>query len=125
MINHLGSIRQTIDEAGTIVAAQDYYAYGEIIPSRSYNAGTADEKYKFTEKERDNETNYDYFGARYYNSKLGLWNSVDPLADKYPSISPYTYCANNPLKHIDTDGREIRLSGDINAARTDIEQLVK
>ncbi|MFH0733190.1 MAG: RHS repeat-associated core domain-containing protein [bacterium] len=107
--DHLGSIRQTLDEAGTIVAAQDYYAYGEIIPSRSYNAGTPDEKYKFTEKERDIETNYDYFGARYYNSKLGLWNSVDPLADKYPGISPYTYCANNPLVIVDTEGKDITM----------------
>ncbi|MFH0736283.1 MAG: putative toxin [bacterium] len=105
--DHLGSIRQTIDEAGTIVVAQDYYAYGEIIPSRRYNAGTPDEKYKFTEKERDIETNYDYFGARYYNSKIGLWNSVDPLADKYPGWSPYNYTLNNPLKFIDPDGNSI------------------
>ncbi|MFH0733181.1 MAG: RHS repeat-associated core domain-containing protein [bacterium] len=61
------------------------------------------------EKERDIETNYDYFGARYYNSKIGLWNSVDPLADKYPGISPYTYCANNPLVIVDTEGKDITM----------------
>ncbi|HEX2963541.1 MAG TPA: RHS repeat-associated core domain-containing protein, partial [Ignavibacteriales bacterium] len=43
-----------------------------------------DSRYKFTEKERDLGTNYDYFGARYYDSELGRWLSVDPLASKYP-----------------------------------------
>ncbi|MFH0736296.1 MAG: RHS repeat-associated core domain-containing protein, partial [bacterium] len=60
--------------------------------------------------ERDIETNYDYFGARYYNSKIGLWNSVDPLADKYPGISPYTYCVGNPLRLVDPNGEEIFVS---------------
>ncbi len=82
---------------------------GEIIPGRSYNASTEDEKYKFTEKERDIETDYDYFGARYYNSKLGLWNSVDPLADKYPGWSPYNYTLGNPLKFVDPNGEYAKI----------------
>ena len=42
--------------------------------------------------------------ARYYNSALSIWLSVDPMSDKYPSTSPYTYCANNPVKLVDPDG---------------------
>ena len=57
-------------------------------------------------KEKDAETGYHYFGARYYNSDLSLWLSVDPMADKYPSLSPYNYCEFNPLKYIDPDGQE-------------------
>ena len=45
--------------------------------------------------------------ARYYNSDLSIWLSVDPMSDKYPSTSPYTYCANNPVRLVDADGREI------------------
>ena len=61
----------------------------------------------FTGKERDAETGYSYFGARYYDSDLsGLFLSVDPMADKYPSISPYAYCAWNPLKLVDPDGMD-------------------
>ena len=45
--------------------------------------------------------------ARYYNSDLSIWISVDPLSDKYPNLSPYTYCADNPVRLVDEDGREI------------------
>ena len=48
---------------------------------------------KSTGKEKDSETGYYYFGARYYNSDLSLWLSVDPMADKYPNLSPYNYCS--------------------------------
>ena len=58
-------------------------------------------------KEKDSETGYHYFGARYYNSDLSLWLSVDPMADKYPSLSPYNYCAWNPMKLVDPDGNKI------------------
>ena len=62
----------------------------------------------FTGKEKDSETGYCYFGARYYDSDLsGLFLSVDPMADKYPSISPYAYCAWNPVRLVDPNGREI------------------
>ena len=58
-------------------------------------------------KEKDSETGYHYFGARYYNSDLSLWLSVDPMSDKYPSISPYNYCAWNPVKLVDPDGMAV------------------
>ena len=38
---------------------------------------------------------------------LSIWLSVDPMSDKYPGVSPYTYCANNPVKLVDPNGREI------------------
>ena len=61
-----------------------------------------------TGKERDEETGYGYFGARYMDHELmTMWLSVDPMADKYPSLSPYNYCAWNPIRLVDPDGCEI------------------
>lgn len=61
----------------------------------------------FTGKERDEGTGYGYFGARYMDHELmTMWLSVDPMADKYPSISPYAYCAWNPIKIMDPDGMD-------------------
>ena len=62
----------------------------------------------FTGKEKDSESGYYYFGARYLDQDMTtLFLSVDPMVDKYPSISPYAYCAWNPIKLVDPDGREI------------------
>ena len=47
------------------------------------------------------------FGSRYYNSDLSIWLSVDPMSDKYPSMNPYVYCANNPIKLVDPNGEDI------------------
>ena len=61
----------------------------------------------FTGKEKDVETGYGYFGARYMDHELmTMWLSVDPMVDKYPSISPYAYCAWNPVKLVDPDGKK-------------------
>jgi len=47
------------------------------------------------------------FGSRYYSSDLSIWLSVDPQASKYPSLSPYAYCADNPIKLVDPKGEEV------------------
>ncbi|MDN5356416.1 MAG: hypothetical protein PWQ43_1360 [Rikenellaceae bacterium] len=57
--------------------------------------------YKFTAKELDNETSYTYFGVRYYDSELSGWLSVDPMSDKYLSLSPYCYSADNLVVLVD------------------------
>ena len=67
---------------------------------------TAHWTYTFSAKEKDTETGYSYFGARYYSSDLSIWLSVDPMAAKYPSLSPYVYCADNPVKLVDPNGEE-------------------
>ena len=82
-----------------------YAPYGELIANQT--PYLYDERYKFTGKERDEETGYDFFGARYYTSIFSHWLSVDPLADKYPNISPYAYCSWNPVKFVDPDGEKV------------------
>ncbi len=73
--------------------------------------------YTFSAKERDSETGLSYFGSRYYSSDLSVWLSVDPMSDKYPSLSPYTYCADNPVKLVDPNGEEVCDGGDPSSKR--------
>ena len=74
-----------------------------------YNTETPPKYHQtFTGKERDSETGFSYFGARYYDSDLMTgWLSVDPMADKYPGLSPYAYCGWNPVRLVDPNGEEI------------------
>ena len=62
--------------------------------------------YLFNAKELDEETGLYYYGARYLNPSIALWLSTDPLQGKHPGMSPYNYCAGNPVKLVDPDGRD-------------------
>jgi RHS repeat-associated protein len=92
-----------VDASGNVQSYNDYYPYGMTMPGRSGVNG-ADTRFRFTGKERDVESGFDYFGARYYDSRIARWMSVDPLAGKYPNWSPYIYCKANPIKLIDPKG---------------------
>ena len=81
-----------------------YRPQNQILPQGNLSAAAS---YTFFAKERDVETGLSYFGARYYTSDLGIWLSVDPMSAKYPSLSPYVYCANNPVKLVDPNGEEV------------------
>ena len=108
--DHLGSASWITDLSGQPVQHLQYKPFGgDYIDQQDPNAEYS-ERFRFTGKERDAETGYDYFGARYYSSSLGMWLSVDPMSDKYPSLSPYVYCADNPMRLVDLKGKEIDLS---------------
>ncbi|MCK5148081.1 RHS repeat-associated core domain-containing protein [bacterium] len=104
--DHLGSTRVVLNEAGDVIQYFDYYPFG--LSSREVISGSDPAKFTFTGKERDDEggTGWFYFGARYYDPAIGRWLTPDPLASKYPGLSPYNYCGNNPLVNIDTDGQD-------------------
>jgi RHS repeat-associated protein len=103
--DHLGSSSWITDNTGRPIQHLHYLPFGEDwVDQRNSSWNTP---YTFSGKEKDLETGYGYFGARYYDSGLSIWLSVDPMSDKYPSMSPYNYCANNPVILVDPDGREI------------------
>ncbi len=62
--------------------------------------------YKFNGKELDEETGFYYYGARYYDPRISIWQSVDPLAETMPFASPYNYCLQNPINLVDPDGKK-------------------
>jgi RHS repeat-associated protein len=78
-----------------------YAPFGEILVNEF--SGDYDEPYKFTGYERDRESGMDYAHARYKDINLGFI-STDPMWWKYPNITPYNYCGNNPIMFVDPDG---------------------
>ena len=128
LTNHLGNVLVTlsdkklpVDTTGTpnianyyqacIVNAQDYYPFGMIEPGRSYSlTGDSSYRFGFNGKLIDNDiygkdNSYDY-GARMYDPRLGRFLSIDPLAKKYPMLTPYQFASNTPILSTDIDGKE-------------------
>ena len=109
--DHLGSIRAVVNqETGQVVEKYDYYPFGK--QHGDYHTGYI-HPYRYNGKELDNAMGIDwlYYGARMMEPEWGRFTTPDPLAEKYYSISPYAYCAGDPINKIDPDGREIVISG--------------
>ena len=88
----------------TVVQRTDYYPSGLPFPNM-YQPDV--QKFKYNNREFDTMhglNQYDY-GARFYDPAIMRWQVLDPLTEKYPFISPYAYCANNPIRLIDPDGK--------------------
>ena len=104
--DHLGSTGIVTDADGNIAQYLAYTPYGEVL----YDAVTDStfiSPYKFNGKEHDAETGMIYYGARYYNPKYALWLSCDPLQEKYPGVSSYSYTLGNPVRMIDIGGLSV------------------
>jgi len=110
--DHLGSSSYITDREGRITQHTEYIAFGEVLFEEHSTSKTM--PYLFNGKELDSETGLYYYGARYYDPRVSLWLNVDPLAEKYPHVSPYTYTLNNPIKFIDPDGQDIIISYGVN-----------
>ena len=99
--DHLGSTRTLLSSGGTVAATYDYWPYGEVLAT----GGTDATPFRFTGHERDAESGLDFMPNRTYGPVARRFWQVDPMAQKYPELSPYTYTAGNPLKYWDPDGR--------------------
>ena len=100
--DHLGSSSYITGNDGKVSQHTEYIAFGEILFDEHNTEHTM--PYLFNGKELDSETGLYYYGARYYDPRVSLWLNVDPLTEKYPHVSPYTYSLNNPINLIDPTG---------------------
>ncbi|WP_020531241.1 RHS repeat domain-containing protein [Flexithrix dorotheae] len=92
-----------------IIAQENhYYPFGLNLTGIE-KKGTPDFKYQYNGKEKQEEfdLNWSDYGARFYDSQLGRFHNIDPHAFNYESISPYAYVANNPLRFIDPNGKDL------------------
>ena len=105
--DHLGSVRAVTDANGNVLAEFDYTPYGELLTATDNTATGTDRL--FTGKEQQGKLGiselYDS-QARFMNT-TGRFLSMDPLAEKYYHLSPYAYCAGDPVNLVDPDGRKI------------------
>lgn len=85
----------------TVSCAKDYFPFGKSL--RSFGQ----ERFLTTGHERDAETGYDYRGARFYDADISRFLSLDPKSRNYPSLSDYSYVANNPIVIVDPNGKNL------------------
>ena len=104
--DHLGSVRVVEDQSGTVCESNDYYPLGSRWKDPTSKVST--NRYRFSGKEEQTLGDLGYldFGARMYDPALGRWFTQDPMAEKHFYLSPYNYCAGNPVSLIDPDGKE-------------------
>ena len=97
--DHLGSPRVIVDSDGKIVWKADYQVFGEVFNEKG------DSEINYNSKEEDVDTGLLYYGARYYDPEIGRFISADSV-----EVDPnaFVYTANNPLKYVDPDGRQIK-----------------
>ena len=103
--DHLGNVRHELEAGRGVKRSTSYYPYGVEWGSSS------EIEYAFNGKEKMEAHGFNMYGygIRFYDQTLARWHSMDPLVEKYYSVSPYAYCLNNPVKYIDPDGMKVFL----------------
>ena len=104
--DHLGSVRAVVDGiSGAVVETNDYYPFGSRWNT---SASLTDQSNRFRYNSKEEQfrfgTPYIDYGARQYDPVLGRWFAQDPLSEKYYGISPYAFCAGNPVRYVDFYG---------------------
>jgi RHS repeat-associated protein len=116
--DHLGNTRvmvsdkngnNKIDPNTEITQVNHYYAFGMNQDGPWLAGNSGDNKYQYNGKEFNSDFGLDWndYGARFYDAAIGRWHTLDPLAEKYHSWSPYNYTMNNPIRFIDPDGMQV------------------
>jgi RHS repeat-associated protein len=108
--DHLGSSSVVTDSEGVLIEEAAFYPFGALRHEEQLREVEA--HYQFTQKERDRESGLQDFGHRYYQPALARWLSPDPMGEKGGGLNLYAYVNQNPLKHVDPNGAEIRVTVD-------------
>ncbi len=106
--NHLGTAVVEVDDVGAVISYEEYHAYGTTAyRAASSTVDVSPRRYRYTGKEKDEETGLYYHGARYYAAWLGRWTAADPsgLVD---GVNLYGYVRGSPVGLVDPDGRDSR-----------------
>ncbi len=107
--DHLGNNRIVVDQYNNQIQSSQYYPFGMTMAE---STGQEKQPYKYNGKEMDKKHGLDWYdySARHLAMDIPRFTTVDPMAEKYYSISPYVYVANNPMKYIDLRGDSISVA---------------
>ena len=136
LTNHLGNVLTTVSDRrlfdgatarfAEVKTSQDYYAFGMLMSGRGLN--TEGYRFGFNGKEEDDEVkgdgNFQDYGMRAYDGRLGRFFSIDPLTRDYPELTPYQFASNTPIQAIDLDGLEKEIPS-LNNGDATIKQIKK
>jgi RHS repeat-associated protein len=110
--NHLGSAALEIDDQAQVITQEEYHPYGTTAYCAGRSAAEVSVKrYRYTGKERDEETGFSYHSARYYAPWLGRWGSCDPIGVG-DGLNVYAYCHNTPTFNVDPLGTQTKIKED-------------
>ncbi|WP_437996746.1 SpvB/TcaC N-terminal domain-containing protein [Sorangium sp. So ce185] len=105
--NHLGSVSLEVDGAGLVIGYEEYHPYGTTAYwSAASGIEVSQRRYRYTGKEKDEETGLYYYGARYYAPWLGRWASADPAGLDADGPGLYEYVRGNPIRLLDPNGSQ-------------------
>jgi RHS repeat-associated protein len=103
--NHLQSSTLELDAEANVISYEENHPYGTTsYHAKNTSINAIAKRYRYTGKERDEESGLYYHGARYYIPWLCRWTAVDPLESKYAGLSSYNYSFNNPVMFNDPSG---------------------
>ena len=124
--DHLGSTLSVTDSVGNYAQQVEYTPWGEVFVERQIGSSGHETPFLFNGKELDEETGLYYYGARYYDPKMSVWYSVDPLSNYNPlgnenhldgehnggvynqaNLNSYIYCYDSPVKYLDPNGEQV------------------
>jgi RHS repeat-associated protein len=103
-INHLGSSSLELDDEARIISYEEYTPYGGTSYQAVHGQTETPKRYRFTGKERDEESGLYYHGARYYAPWLGRWTSADPSGVRH-GVNTFAFVSGNPINKVDLTGR--------------------
>jgi RHS repeat-associated protein len=121
--NHLESAALELDDRSQIVSYEEYFPYGSTSYQAVRSQTDTPKRYRYTGKERDEENDLEYHGARYYAPWLGRWISCDP-AGLAAGPNLYAYTRGNPINRVDPNGQEDQAPGVIPVDTTELSRRI-
>jgi RHS repeat-associated protein len=125
--NHLGSASLELDQLGQLISYEEYFPYGNASYQAVRSTTEAPKRYRYTGKERDEESGLYYYGARYYSAGLGRWTNSDP-AGLVDGLNMFLFSRANPIVFVDRHGHQSSTTGpddDIKTLQAEINALNK